>query len=114
MATLDRKRIAELGEVIGADLGRVIDSLCESISAAIDDADAALASGELPRAAYAAHRCRNDALMVGALQLQEALAAVEAASRRDQLEQARQAMVRVHDIWPSTRDELAHAARGSS
>jgi HPt (histidine-containing phosphotransfer) domain-containing protein len=113
MATLDRKRIAELGEVIGADLGRVIDSLCESISAAIDDADAALASGELPRAAYAAHRCRNDALMVGALGLQEALAALEAATRRQELEPAREALDRVREVWPATRDELTRAALGA-
>jgi HPt (histidine-containing phosphotransfer) domain-containing protein len=113
MAALDRKRIAELGEVIGPDLGRVIESLCESISGAINDADAALVEGELPRAAYAAHRCRNDALMVGALQLQEALAALEEATRRQAATPAREALDRVRAVWPATRDELDRAARGA-
>jgi HPt (histidine-containing phosphotransfer) domain-containing protein len=108
---LDRKRLAELGQVIGPDLARVLDSLCESISSAIEDAGEALAAGDPAAAAYAAHRCRNDALMVGALQLNEALGELETASRRRELEPAREAIDRVREIWPATRDELTRAAR---
>jgi HPt (histidine-containing phosphotransfer) domain-containing protein len=110
---LDRKRITELGQVIGPDLGRVLDSLCQSISSAIDDAADALAAGDPAAAAYAAHRCRNDALMVGARQLQDALGELETASRRRELEPAREAIERVREIWPTTRDELTQAARSA-
>jgi HPt (histidine-containing phosphotransfer) domain-containing protein len=110
---LDPQRLAELEGLIGPDLGTILQSLGDSISSAIEDAAGALAAGELAGVAYAAHRCRNDAMMVGALQLQEALADLEAASRRDGLEEARQAMRRVREVWPSTRDELARAARGA-
>jgi HPt (histidine-containing phosphotransfer) domain-containing protein len=110
---LDRQRIAELGQMIGPDLGRVLDSLCQSISSAIQDAGEALTAGDPAAAAYAAHRCRNDALMVGALQLQEALGALETASRRRELEPAREAIERVREIWPATRDELTEAARSA-
>jgi HPt (histidine-containing phosphotransfer) domain-containing protein len=110
---LDHTRIAELEDLIGPDLGPTLRSLEQSISNAIDDADGALAAGELGGAAYAAHRCRNDALMVGALQLQEALAALETAVRSRELEPARVAMAHIREIWPATRDELARAARSS-
>jgi HPt (histidine-containing phosphotransfer) domain-containing protein len=109
---LDQKRIAELADVIGPDFGPVVESLCQSISSAIDAADMSLAAGDLAGAAFAAHGCRNDALMVGARQLQEALGQLEAASRHQELEPARQAMARVREIWPATREELTRAAGG--
>jgi HPt (histidine-containing phosphotransfer) domain-containing protein len=109
---IDPQRIAELEGLIGPDIGPILESLEQSISSAIDDADGALAAGELSRVAYAAHRCRNDALMVGAVELQKALAALEAASRRLELEGARDALTRVREVWPGIRDELARAARG--
>jgi HPt (histidine-containing phosphotransfer) domain-containing protein len=110
---LDLQRIAELEGLIGPDLEPILQSLEESITSAIGDAEGALAAGELAGVAYAAHRCRNDALMVGAVALQEALAELEGASRRLDADQARAAMSRVREVWPRTRDELARAARGS-
>jgi HPt (histidine-containing phosphotransfer) domain-containing protein len=107
---LDHNRIAELEGLIGSDLGPILQSLEESISTAIEDADRALGAGEPASAAYAAHRCRNDALLVGALQLQEALATLEAASRGKELEPACAAMSRVREIWPATRDALTRTA----
>ncbi len=112
-SALDPKRIAELEDLIGPELGPILQSLEQSISRTIDEADAALTTGELATVAYAAHRCRNDALMVGAHQLQDALSALEAASRRRELEAAREAMTRVREIWPGTQEELARAAGGA-
>jgi HPt (histidine-containing phosphotransfer) domain-containing protein len=111
VAPLDPQRVAELEDLLGRDFGSVIDSLEQSIASAIQDAEIALAAGDLSATAYAAHRCRNDALMVGASGLQQALAALEAASRGGELDAARAMVGRVRDQWPAAREELARTAR---
>ena len=113
-APLDPKRLAELQDVIGPDFAPTLESLTQSIASAIEDAENALAAGDLPTTAYAAHRCRNDALMVGAAQLQQALAALEAAARSHDLERARALLAPVRDLWPGAREELGRAARGGA
>jgi HPt (histidine-containing phosphotransfer) domain-containing protein len=107
---LDLRRIAELQGLMGTELGEIIASLVQSMSRAIEQLEAALAAGELERAAYAAHQARNDALMVGAAELQRSLADVEATSRESRLELARENMKRLREIWPITRDQLERAA----
>ena len=111
VAPLDPQRIAELEDVLGPDFGSVLDSLEQSIASAISDADTALAAGDLAATAYAAHRCRNDALMVGASQLQKELSALEDAARGGELETARSTLARVRDHWPAAREELGRTAR---
>ena len=73
--------------------------------------EAALAGGDLDRATQAAHRCRNDALMVGAKPLQHALTALEAATRDHDLSRAREALEQVRAVWPATREQLTEASR---
>jgi HPt (histidine-containing phosphotransfer) domain-containing protein len=110
-APLDPRRMAELQDLIGPGFGPILESLEQSISAALDDAAAALTDGNLAAAAYAAHRCRNDALMVGASELQIALAALETATRGSDADAAGAAMARVRELWPGAREQLARAAR---
>jgi HPt (histidine-containing phosphotransfer) domain-containing protein len=113
-APLDPKRVAELEDLLGTDFGSVVDSLEQSISGALEDADSALAAGDLAATAYAAHRCRNDALMVGAAELQQNLATLEAAARAEDLDTARTAITRVRELWPQAREELTRTARNAS
>jgi HPt (histidine-containing phosphotransfer) domain-containing protein len=108
---LDPKRLAELQDVIGPDFAPTLQSLAQSIASAIEDAESALAAGDLSATAYAAHRCRNDAMMVGAAQLQLALAELEAAARSQDLERAHALLVPVRELWPGAREELGRAAR---
>jgi HPt (histidine-containing phosphotransfer) domain-containing protein len=110
-APLDPRRIAELEDLLGTDFGSVIDSLEQSIATALADATSALDAGDLAATAYAAHHCRNDALMVGAAELQQQLAALEAAARRDDLDTARATITRVRELWPRAREELARTAQ---
>ncbi len=110
-APLDPKRIAELEDVIGPDFGPILESLETSIAGAIDDATAALGAADLAATAYAAHRARNDALMVGASELQRQLTALETAARDEDLDAARAALTRVRELWPQAREELARTAR---
>jgi HPt (histidine-containing phosphotransfer) domain-containing protein len=111
-ARFDLKRIAELQEVMGTELSGIVEALMQSMSTSIEGLEAALADGELEEATRAAHLCRNDALMVGARELQLALAEVESATRGAQLEEARAAFERLEALWLPTREELARVAGG--
>jgi HPt (histidine-containing phosphotransfer) domain-containing protein len=108
---LDLERFARLEEVLGAELGEIIESIVDNLSEQIVQVEEALAAGQLEPATQAAHLCRNDALMVGARPLLEALSEVESATRSNQLGPARQALERLQEIWPSTRSELERIAR---
>jgi HPt (histidine-containing phosphotransfer) domain-containing protein len=108
---LDLKRIAELSSLIGSDLEAMLSSLVKSMARSIEELEGAIAGADLEGATQAAHRCRNDALVVGARHLQAALSTVEAHSRDLRLEPAREALDQVREAWPLTRQELERAAR---
>jgi HPt (histidine-containing phosphotransfer) domain-containing protein len=103
----DPARIAELHAVMGAEAGAMVASMLTSLSGAIERVEITLAAGELDPAIEAAHAARNDALMLGAGQLQSALTEFEAAARAADESGARAAFDRVRAVWPPTRDELS-------
>jgi HPt (histidine-containing phosphotransfer) domain-containing protein len=105
-AYFDPHRIAQLEQVMGAEAGAMLASMLASLSEAIERLEAALDSAELEPAIQAAHAARNDALMLGAGPLQAALTDLEAAARDADEPRARDALVRVREVWPPTRDEL--------
>jgi hypothetical protein len=108
---VDLDRIAELQDVMGADAATIVASMLRTMTAAIDDVEAALAGGDLDRVTQAAHLCRNDALMLGAKPMLDALTALEAASRDHDGSRAREALDGVRTVWPATREQLAAAGR---
>jgi HPt (histidine-containing phosphotransfer) domain-containing protein len=110
-AEFDLGRIAELQEVMGADARTIVASMLASMTSAIEEVEVALAAGQLDRVTQAAHRCRNDALMLGAKQLQEALTAIEAATRNHNESGAREALTGLRAVWPATRQQLTEASR---
>jgi HPt (histidine-containing phosphotransfer) domain-containing protein len=105
--SLDLKRIADLERLMGADVAALLRSLRASMVDAITQIEQALAADELDRATYAAHLCRNDALMVGARDLQRSLADLEAATRAADLDAARRLFARVLELWAPALAELA-------
>jgi len=107
----DLDRIAELQDVMGARPGAIVASMLRNMTAAIDEVEAAFDAGELDRLTQAAHLCRNDALMLGAKPLLEALTALEAASRDHDESRTREALDGLRAVWPATREQLAHAGR---
>jgi HPt (histidine-containing phosphotransfer) domain-containing protein len=109
----DLARIAELQQVMGADAATIIASMLASMTSAIEEVETALDAGNLDRVTQAAHRCRNDALMLGAKQLQEALTAIEAATRDHDESRAREALTGLRAVWPSTRERLVEASRAT-
>ncbi|HEY2771089.1 MAG TPA: Hpt domain-containing protein [Solirubrobacteraceae bacterium] len=108
---VDRERIAELEQLMKEPLAEIVAELTQSMDESIDRAQAALTDGDLLTAARAAHRCRNDALIVGAGPLQQALATLETASRAGETPGAQDAFAAVADAWSKTRPELLHAAQ---
>jgi HPt (histidine-containing phosphotransfer) domain-containing protein len=84
-----------------------------SMTVAIEQLEAAVAAGELEQAIQAAHRARNDALMLSADRLQSALTELEAAARVADEPRTRDALERVRAVWPPTREELAGVAQAT-
>ena len=107
---IDLQRIGELEDLMGADATAIVSSMLGNMTAAIDEVELAMGAGDLDRATSAAHRCRNDALMLGARQLLAALTDLEAATRESDEAGAGTALGRVRLVWPPTRDELAASA----
>jgi HPt (histidine-containing phosphotransfer) domain-containing protein len=105
-AYFDLERIRGLEDVLGSDAGAIVSTMLTGMTEAIDEAEAAMAADELDRAARAAHRCRNDAMMLGARQLLEALTELEAAGREYDAPRATAALERLRAVWPPTRAEL--------
>lgn len=110
-SALDLERIAELGSLIGSDLEAMLGSLVKSMARSIEELERAIAGADLEEATRAAHRCRNDALIVGARELLAALTSLESHSRDFQLGAARDALEPVRRAWPPARAELERAAR---
>jgi HPt (histidine-containing phosphotransfer) domain-containing protein len=111
MTQLDDKRVTELRGLMGDGLGSIVETMLASISAAIEQVDAALAGGDPSAAVQPAHSCRNDALLVGARDLLGAMTELEVAARDARLADARAAYERVREAWPATRQELERLAR---
>lgn len=109
-AYFDLSRISALQRVMGSEASAIVATILRSMSSAIEQVESATAAGELDGATRAAHTARNDALMVGAGQLQEALSELEAATRNWDEDGAQAALERVRQVWPPTRDGLAAVA----
>ncbi len=110
-AYIDLKRISELQGVMGTDTETIVAPMLAGMTTAIEEVEAALTAGDLDRATGAAHSCRNDALMLGAGPLLEALTDLEAATRDFDAGRANDALERLREVWPPTREQLADVAR---
>jgi HPt (histidine-containing phosphotransfer) domain-containing protein len=108
---IDLEQILRLQGVMGSDAGAIVTSVLTSMSDAIEEVENGMAAGDLDRVIDAAHRCRNDALAVGARPLLKALTDLEAAAREYDGAPASQALIRVREAWPPTRDELRQSAK---
>ncbi len=106
-AYFDPARIAQLQQVLGDEAQAMVTSMLASLTTAIERLEAAMAEGELESAIQAAHAARNDALMLGATQLQAALSDLELAARDFDGARAATALERVRAVWPPTRARLA-------
>jgi HPt (histidine-containing phosphotransfer) domain-containing protein len=110
---IDLEQILRLQGVMGSDAGAIVTTVLTSMTDAIEEIENGMAADDFDRVTRAAHRCRNDALALGARPLLRALTDLEAAGRDYDAARASQALIRVHEVWPPTRDELAASANPS-
>jgi HPt (histidine-containing phosphotransfer) domain-containing protein len=109
----DREQVRRLQEVMGSDAASIVAPMLAGMTEAIEAIEGGVAAGDLDRVTRAAHAARNDALMLGARPLLEALTELEAASREYDEARAGAALDRVREVWPPTRAELTSLAAPS-
>jgi HPt (histidine-containing phosphotransfer) domain-containing protein len=106
----DLEQVLRLQGVMGPDLTSIVRPVLTSMTEAIDEIEAAMAAGDLDRVIRAAHRCRNDAMVLGARPLLRALTDLEDAGRDYDEARVTEARAHVREVWPPTRDELSRVA----
>ena len=104
---LDLSRLAELQELLGADLSAIVATLLTELDTAIADIETGLAAGDLRQVAQGAHSARNSALMIDARPLLDALAHLEAGARAGELAATRTAHGELEMAWAPLRARLA-------
>jgi hypothetical protein len=110
---LDLRRLAELQELLGADLREIVTTLVTELNNEFGAIDAGLAGDDLGAVAMAAHAARNSALMIDAHPVLAGLRELESGALAGDMLAALAANERLHDAWPRlrTRLELALAGR---
>jgi HPt (histidine-containing phosphotransfer) domain-containing protein len=103
---LDRGRLEALTVFSADELSEIAEGVIQGTVEMIDAIDTALGRDDLPAVVQAAHRGRNEALLVGARELEGAFSAVEAAARRGQLEALTEAIESIGAVWPETRSAI--------
>ena len=107
---LDADRLAQLRVFSDAERHAIANGASTAITDQLDRLDHALATSDLGTVADAAHRARNETLLVGARQLTTAFADLERAARGGEQELARAAADEVKAIWPATQSAIAEIA----
>ena len=111
-SALDADRLAQLRVFSPAELRVIATSAATVITDQLKRLERALARGDLDTAADAAHRGRNETLLVGADELTDAFAEVERASRARNPAVANAAAQQVNAVWPATQAAIERIARG--
>jgi HPt (histidine-containing phosphotransfer) domain-containing protein len=111
-SALDADRLAQLRVFSQAELHAIAESAASVITDQLRRLERALAKTDLTTVADAAHRARNETLLVGANKLTDAFAVLEAAARDGNTTGARAAARQVNAVWPETHAAIDGIARG--
>jgi HPt (histidine-containing phosphotransfer) domain-containing protein len=106
---LDPGRLKDLEVFSQQELEEIGRGSIDAISDQLEEIDRALAQQQLMAAGDAAHQARNEALLVGARELGQALQSLEAAARSGRAAEVRKAAVAARALWPQTREAIARA-----
>ncbi len=106
---LDAERLAQLRVFEKREQREIAGGAVEAIARQLERIDAALA-GDHRSAAAAAHAARNEALLMGALELCDAFARLEQAARRGDRASVVTAVGEAHAAWPPTREAIVEFA----
>jgi HPt (histidine-containing phosphotransfer) domain-containing protein len=111
---LDAGRLRDLQIFSSSELEEIGRRAIDAISRELDALDRALGDEEFRAAGEAAHRARNEALLVGARELAESFQSVEDAARASQAAAAGQAAATARSLWPPAREAIAQATYGAT
>jgi HPt (histidine-containing phosphotransfer) domain-containing protein len=106
---LDAGRLGDLQVFSREELEEIGRRAIDVVSRELDAVDGAVARRDLDAAGEAAHRARNETLLVGARELAEALQVVEQAARAGRESLVGEAVATARALWPSTREAIARA-----
>jgi HPt (histidine-containing phosphotransfer) domain-containing protein len=109
---LDDDRLAQLGVFSDAERHAIAKGVASAITDQFDRLERALATSDLGAVADAAHRARNETLLVGARALTTAFADLEQAARDGEQELASAAAQQAKAIWPATHAAIDEVATG--
>lgn len=111
MVALDADRLAQLSVFSETELRTITADVIDAVAEQLARIETALGAADLASAADAAHRARNETLLVGAVELSQAFTSLEQAARGGAREHARRAAVTAQDLWPATRAAIARVRR---
>lgn len=103
---LDRGRLEALTVFTPVELGEIAKGVIEGTAEVLDAIETGIESGDLAAVVQAAHRGRNEALLVGARELDGVFATLEAAARRSELQVMRESIASLRTLWPATRSAI--------
>lgn len=109
---LDADRLAQLRVFSDAERHEIAKGAATAITAQLDRLERALSASDLGTVADAAHRARNETLLVGAQSLTNAFAELEQSARGGRHELAREAAQQVRTMWPAARAAIHEIAAG--
>jgi hypothetical protein len=107
---LDAGRLRDLSVFTRAELRPICLGSIGAIAEQFEALDRALAAGQLESAGEVAHSARNEALLVGARELSDALATLESAAREGESARVQKAAELARELWPETRAAISALA----
>jgi HPt (histidine-containing phosphotransfer) domain-containing protein len=110
---LDGGRLRDLRVFSEAELREIGRGAISALDDQLATLERALAEGDLQVVAEAAHRARNETLLVGARELGETLQSVEDAARAGRTSLVGEGVATARALWPSTREAIARATHGA-
>jgi HPt (histidine-containing phosphotransfer) domain-containing protein len=111
---LDAERLRDLQIFSQNELEEIGRRAIDAISQQLEVLERAVAGQDFAAAGEAAHRARNETLLVGARELGETFQSVEDGARAGRESLVGDAVAAARALWPPTRDAIARATYGAT
>jgi HPt (histidine-containing phosphotransfer) domain-containing protein len=109
---LDADRLAQLRVFTEAEVRQIMADVIDAVTAQLEHLHSALPSRDFKSAADAAHRGRNETLLIGARELCDAFTSLEQAARAGDATRAEGAAKIARELWPATQTAITRVLAG--
>lgn len=106
---LDAGRLRDLEVFSLNEVEEIGRGAIDAISRELDVIERAVAGQDFATVGQAAHRARNETLLIGARELGEAFQSIEEAARADRGSVVSEGIAAARVLWPATREAIARA-----